>query len=385
VIPYSHRLSWSLRENAIARAVRERQKPYVDLTESNPTRVALTPALPLAALADPRVVRYDPHPKGLSLARQAVSAYYAESRGAPVDAERIVLTASTSEAYALLFKLLCDPGDRVLVPEPSYPLLEMLSALEGIEAVPYALRFDGEWHLDAAALEMPERVRAILVVNPGNPTGAFLKQSELSALARRCTAAGCALICDEVFADFAWTADPRRVPTVAAREDVLAFALSGISKMCGLPQLKLGWCVVAGPPDEAAHALERLELVADTYLSVGTPVQLAAGALLQTRHVFQRRLRERVEANRRALSRARAADESWDILPSEGGWSTVLTVPRTRSEDEWTLALLDAGVLVHPGYFFDFPSTGYLVLSLIVQELDFAQAAEILARVLRAA
>jgi aspartate/methionine/tyrosine aminotransferase len=220
-------------------------------------------------------------------------------------------------------------------------------------------------------------------VNPGNPTGAFLKQAELSALAQRCSAANCALICDEVFADFAWSADPRRVPTVAVREDVLAFALSGISKVCGLPQLKLGWCVVAGPRDEAAHALERLELIADTYLSVGTPVQLAAGTLVEMRHAFQRRLLDRIRGNRRALSRARAPDASWDVLPSEGGWSAVLTVPRTRSEDDWTLALLDAGVLVHPGYFFDFPSSGYLVVSLIAQELDFARAAEILGRVLQ--
>jgi aspartate/methionine/tyrosine aminotransferase len=319
----------------------------------------------------------------LHSARQAVAAYYAESRGAAVDPERIVLTSSTSEAYALLFKLLCDPGDRVLVPEPSYPLFEMLTALEGIESVPYPLRFDGEWHLDGAAMEIPDRARAILVVHPGNPTGAFLKQPELSAVAQRCATARCALICDEVFADFAWSADPRRVPTVAVQEDVLAFALSGISKVCGLPQLKLGWCVVAGPSGEAARALERLELIADTYLSVGTPVQLAAGALLETRHSFQRRVLDRVRANLRALSRVRAPGASWDVLPSEGGWSAILTVPRTRSEDEWTLALLDAGVLVHPGYFFDFPSSGHLVLSLVTQELDFAQAAEILARVLQ--
>jgi aspartate/methionine/tyrosine aminotransferase len=383
VIPFSRRLPWSLGENAIARALRERRQPYLDLTESNPTRVGLTPALRLAALADPRALRYEPHPKGLYAARQAVSAYYAESRGAAVDPERIVLTASTSEAYALLFKLLCDPGDRVLVPEPSYPLFGMLTALEGVEAVAYPLRFDGEWHVDAEGLEIPERARAILVLNPHNPTGAFLKQSELSALAQRCAAARCALVCDEVFADFAWSADPRRVATVATREDVLAFALSGISKVCGFPQLKLGWCVVAGPAAEASRALERLELISDTYLSVATPVQLAAGALLETRHAFQRRVLERVHANRRALSRVRAPDASWDVLPSEGGWSALLTVARTRSEDEWTLALLDAGVLVHPGYFFDFPSSGHLVVSLVAQELDFARAVEILARVLQ--
>jgi alanine-synthesizing transaminase len=383
VIPYSRRLPLA-GENAIARALRERREPYVDLTETNPTRVGLAPNVALDVLADPRALRYHPDAKGMAAARQAVAAYYAESRGAAVDPEHIVLTASTSEAYAMLFKLLCDPGDCVLVPEPSYPLFTMLTALEGVRAVPYPLRFDGEWHLDAADLRFSERTRAVLVVSPGNPTGAFLKEAELAAVARRCAEARCALISDEVFADFAWVADPRRVPTVAARDAVLSFALSGISKVCGLPQLKLGWCVVSGPEDEVERALARLELVADTYLSVATPVQLAAARLLETRHAFQRRVLARVEANRRALLRVRASDAPWDVLTAEGGWSAVLSVPRTRTEEEWVLELLGVGVLVHPGYFFDFPAGAHrLVVSLIAAEGDFSRGAQLLARTLQ--
>ncbi|MFL5312063.1 MAG: pyridoxal phosphate-dependent aminotransferase [Myxococcales bacterium] len=376
-------MPWPSGENAISRALRDRREPYVDLTESNPTRAGLLPAAQLAALSDPRALRYEPHPKGLLAGREAVAAYYADSRGAAVDPERIVLLASTSEAYALLFKLLCDPGDCVLVPEPSYPLFGLLTALEGVEAVPYPLRFDGEWHLDAAALQLPPRARAVLVVSPGNPTGAFLKQEERAALAERCAGAGCALICDEVFADFALVADPQRVPTVAAHGDVLAFALSGLSKVCGLPQLKLGWCAVSGPPDEVSRAVQRLELIADTYLSVATPVQLAAGELLRGRHDFQRRVLDRIRSNRAALLRARSAAAPWDVLPAEGGWSAILSVPRSRSEDGWVLALLEAGVLVHPGYFFDFPAGAHLVLSLLGPEGDFARAAAALAEVIR--
>ena len=365
MIPYSRRLPWTVAENAISCALRDRREPYLDLTESNSTRAGLLPAVQLGALADVRALRYEPHPKGLLAAREAVAAYYADSRGAAVDPERIVLTASTSEAYALLFKLLCDPGDCVLVPEPSYPLLGLLTALEGVQAVPYPLRFDGEWHLDAAAVQFPPRVRAVLAVSPGNPTGAFLKQAERAALAERCASAGCALICDEVFADFALVADPLRVPTAVAYDDVLAFALSGLSKVCGLPQLK------------------RLELIADTYLSVGTPVQLAAGQLLRGRHDFQRRVIDRVRSNRAALLRARSAAAPWDVLPAEGGWSAVLSVPRSRSEDAWVLALLEEGVLVQPGYFFDFPSEAHLVVSLLAPEGDFSRAAAALAEVIR--
>ena len=390
----SKRLPWHTAENAISLALegrRARGLPVVDLTESNPTAIGLP--LPdfhaadlLDALANPASLRYDPQPKGLRAAREAVARYYADKQ-VTIDPERIVLTASTSEAYALLFKLLCDPGDQVLVPEPSYPLFGYLTALESVQAVPYSLAFDGEWHTPAesiwAALDAAPRARAILVVNPGNPTGAFLKRDERDLLARICRERGLALISDEVFADFAAAPDPRRVETVAAFADVLSFSLSGLSKVAGLPQLKLGWCAVSGPPAEVTEALAGLELIADTYLSVGAPVQHAAHVLLESRRPFQQALSMRLATNRAALLAARPADAAWDVLPTEGGWSAILSVPRSTTEEDWTLRLLDRGVLVHPGYFFDFPSGAHLVLSLLLAEGPFAHACTTIAEVLR--
>jgi len=365
----SRRLPWAAPANALSRAREGRR--YVDLTESNPTRVGLRydEAAILAALSSPALLAYDPHPLGLRAAREAVAAYYA-AKGAAVDPERIVLTASTSEAYSFVFKLLCDAGDQVLVPEPSYPLFGWLTSLECVEAVPYETRFDGEWHV--AGLPAAPRARAVLAVSPGNPTGAFLKRDELEAM-RAC---GLPLIVDEVFADFPAGADVRRVETVAGRED--CFALSGLSKVCGLPQVKLGWMVA---PE---RFVPKLEMIADAYLSVSAPAQHGAAALLAARHGFQRQLAARIAANRAALVRARSASAPWDVLPSEGGWSAVLSVPRGRGEEEWALALLDAGVLVHPGYFFDFPSAGFLVVSLILPEAPFEAAASALAAVLNA-
>ncbi len=381
---HSHRLSWEAPENALTRALQARRQaglPICDLTESNPTRVGLPGGPP--SLESPAL--YEPDPKGLRAAREAVARYYAD-KGARVDPEQIVLTASTSEAYSHLFKLLCDPGDQVLVPEPSYPLFGWLTSLDCVQAVPYPLHFDGEWHLDEGslrtALDAAPRARALLIVNPGNPTGAFLKTSERSFLDELCAARGLALISDEVFADFAAAADPRRVATVAGESAVLSFALSGLSKVAGLPQLKLGWCAVSGPAAEARRAALRLELIADTYLGVSGPVQHAAGALLEGRRAFQAKLRERLAANFATLAAARPPAASWNLLPREGGWSAILSVPRSRTEEEHALALLDRGLLVHPGYFFDFQSGAYLVASLLLPEAELARAAAVLAAAL---
>jgi alanine-synthesizing transaminase len=364
------RLDFTQQENALARALARRRAPYIDLTLSNPTQAGL----PTASTTLPAAPAYEPHPRGLWAARDAVAAYHG------ISPERVVLTASTSEAYSWLFKLLCDAGDEVLVPEPSYPLFGYLTALENVRAVPYALRWDGEWHLDASAFHFSPRMRAVLVVSPGNPTGAYLKEPERSALAYACGAHGCALISDEVFADFPAFEDPRRAQSAARYDDVLSFTLSGLSKVAGLPQLKLAWIAASGP--DADEALRRLDLIADTYLSVSTPVQVAAPQLLASRGVFQLAVRERLAINRAALADVRGRGAPWDVLGAEGGWSEVLSVPRSRTEEEWALALLDGGVLVHPGYFFDFAAGAHLVISLLPEPAAFASAVRILARIL---
>lgn len=386
----SRRLSWHAEENALTRALRARRAaglPVIDLTESNPTRVDL-PLPPergdriLRALANPAALVHEPDPKGLRTAREAVARYYAD-KGARVDPEHIVLTASSSEAYSLLFKVLCDPGDAVLVPEPSYPLFGWLTSLEAVRAVPYQLRWDGEWHVDMAslraALDADQRVRAVLVVSPGNPTGAFLKRDERAVLAELCRERDLPIVSDEVFADYAFCDDPLRVATLAAFDDVLSFSLSGLSKVAGLPQMKLGWCAVSGRRASAKQTLAQLELAADAYLSVGAPVQHAAPELLDGREAFQRALLGRIAANRSALAAAREPDDSWDILPAEAGWSALIAVPRAVAEEDLALRLLDRGVLVHPGYFFDFPMGAWLVYSLIPRQSDFAAAAMVLA------
>ncbi|HEX4383797.1 MAG TPA: pyridoxal phosphate-dependent aminotransferase [Myxococcales bacterium] len=364
------RLDFSQKQNRLAQALEARLGSYVDLTVSNPTAVGL----PIGSAQLPAAASYDPQPRGLLEAREAVAQVH------NVEADRIVLAASTSEAYSWLFKLLCDPGDEVLVPQPCYPLFDYLTALESVKAVPYALRYDGEWHLDPSLLKVSKRTKAVLIVSPGNPTGSYLKRGEYSELARLCGPRGIALISDEVFAEFPTGADPRRVHSLAALDAVDAFALSGLSKLAGLPQLKLGWIAASGP--RWRESVARLELIADTYLSVSTPVQLAAPGLIAGRQVFQRALKTRLANNRALLQAARPRDASWDVLHSEGGWSAVLRVPQARPEEDLALELLEAGVLVHPGYFFDFPSGAHLVISLLVAPSDLARGLAILRSVL---
>jgi aspartate/methionine/tyrosine aminotransferase len=297
-------------------------------------------------------------------------------RGFPVGADRVVLSASTSEAYAFLFKLLCDPGDEVLVPRPGYPLFEFLATLESVRVRAYPLAHDGEWHVDVAALQsaVGPRTRAIVVVSPHNPTGACLKGDELDALEALCAERSIALVSDEVFADFSFRDDPRRAVGAARDGPALAFALGGLSKSCGLPQLKLAWTAVTGPEPLRLEALARLEVVADTYLSVSTPVQVAAPELLARREELQAPIRARVRGNLEALRAAIGPGCPASLLEPEGGWSAVLRVPATRTEEERVTRLLEErDVLVHPGYFFDFPHEAFLVLSLLPPEADFAE------------
>jgi len=366
---FSSRLNWSVSANPIARLIDQKRASgatILDLTVSNPTAAGFTyPAEPiLNALADARSLVYEPEPAGIPAARAAVSDYYS----ARVSADRILITASTSEAYAFLFKLLCDPGDEVLVPRPSYPLFEFLADLEAVRVIHYPLVYHGEWAIDFAALEhaVTGRTRAIVLVNPNNPTGSFLKKEELGRLTALCRKHDLAIISDEVFSDYVFEEDSRRVRSLIEVEDVLTFSMSGLSKVAGLPQLKFGWIVISGPAELRRRAFENLELIADTYLSVASPVQWAAGSLLGCREQLQPQIADRIRANFACLQRALPPNSPWSVLKAEGGWYATLQAPRIRSEEEWVLTLLaQDNVLVQPGFFFDFATEAFLVASLL--------------------
>ena len=370
---FSSRLKWDSNPNPLSVLLARKRHDgaaILDLTESNPTRAGFQyPAAEIVgALADPCALRYDPQPRGLLSAREAVAEYYAR-RGVNVAPSRILLTASTSEAYSYLFKMLADPGDEILVPRPSYPLFDYLGAMESVEVRQYSLRYDGSWHIDFPAISsaISSRTRAIVVVNPNNPTGSYLKRAEWERL----QTFGLPILSDEVFSDFAFAPDRERVPTLAGANDVLTFAMSGLSKVAGLPQMKLGWIVASGPGYETA--LEGLEWIADTFLSVSTPVQLALPRILAVSGGIERQIRTQTRANLDHLA-TQTLGSPCRCLTVEGGWYAVLEVPRIRSEEEWALHLLDQkGVLVQPGFFYDFESEAFLVLSLLTPPVAFAQ------------
>ena len=349
----------------------------LDLTSANPTRAGLRypEAEILAALASPAALDYQPDPRGLPGARAAISAYYA-SRGESVDPEDLLLTASSSESYALLFKLLADPGDEILIPAPSYPLFDVLAALESVRLVRYPLVHSPEagWRIQREALEaaLSPRTRAIAVVHPNNPTGSYLRRDEKGWLEALCASRGLPLIADEVFLDYG--RDAAGQTSFATAQGALAFALSGLSKLVGLPQLKLGWIALAGPAQARRRARERLEFIADAYLSVGAPVQHAAPALLGLRSAVQREIRQRVEANEARLRELCAAAAGVRPLEREGGWYAVIELSEAVDEEAFCIRLLEQhGVLVHPGYFFDFERQGVLVVSLLAEPEAFEE------------
>ena len=378
---FSNRLPPNPVPNALSRrlaALHADGVAFVDLTESNPTRAGFEyPADLLRGLSDATALRYEPQPFGLPMAREAVAADHAR-RGAVVSPAQVVLTASTSEAYSWLFKLLCSPGDQVLVPRPSYPLFEHLTRLEAVEATAYDIDYHGRWEIDMASIARAasSRTRAVLVVSPNNPTGSYLKAGELEHLAAICEERELALVIDEVFVDYTLDATPDRVTDVALRTSSLAFSLGGLSKAAGLPQLKLGWIVVGGAPARRNAALDALELIADSYLSVGTPVQVAAADLLARGAAIRDGISRRLRTNLTALQDLAKSFPGTSVLACEGGWYAVIRVPATASEEDVVLGLLDRErILVHPGYFFDFPREAYLVISLLPPVGTFRDAA----------
>ena len=362
---FSSRLAWESTPNTISESLRARRAAgheILDLTESNPTRAGFVFSSEeiLAAFADTRNLLYAPDPLGLPEARAAVAAHQG------VEADRVVLASSTSESYSWLFKLLANPGDEVLVPRPSYPLFDFLAGLESVKTRHYPLSYHEGWWVRSDLLRplITKRTRAILLVNPNNPTGSFIKDHELAQLAAIAQEHSLALISDEVFADYGFGSDPRRVTTIDGVEGVNTFCLGGLSKAALLPQMKLGWIVCGGP--DRVQAMDRIELIADTYLSVGTPIQHAAPKLLETIPAIQNQVRSRTASNLALLSGRH--------LHVEGGWYATIRMPRTRSEEQWALTLIeDAGVLVQPGYFYDFEEEAYLVLSLLTDPAVFAE------------
>lgn len=377
---FSARTDWDAAPNRLTRLLsrlRAERVPLIDLTESNPTRCGFT--FPdqeiLRFLSNVESLTYDPDPRGLAVAREAVAADY-RGRGVEISPERILLTASSSEAYSFLFRLLAAPGDPVLVPAPCYPLFELLARINDVVLRPYTLDAGHRFSIDLDEVEREIaaiRPRALLVVSPGNPTGAFLKRAEMEALSRICAAADVPIICDEVFGDYALAEDATRAATMIGPRPTLTFVLNGLSKMLALPQLKLGWIAVSGPEAMAAEAMRRLEVIADTFLSVNTPVQNALPGLLTLRRGIQAQVLERLVVNKLRIERSAGSNGPCRCLPIDGGWSAILQVPRTRNDEEWALMLAEEEqVVTHPGYLFDFPSEGHLVVSLLPEPGVFA-------------
>jgi aspartate/methionine/tyrosine aminotransferase len=377
---FSDRTAWKLTPNRFSQVqaeLRSAGSELLDLSLSNPTRADIhydAEAI-LGALAQPEALDYDPQPKGLLHARQAVVEYYhADHQGYDLDPESIILTTSTSEGYSYVFRLLCNPGDEILVPKPSYPLFDFLADLQDVHLVPYPLLYDHGWQIDLPSLyqAVSPRTRGIVLVHPNNPTGSYTHSAEVVDLNHFCKTNGLALIVDEVFLDYPHDGVSRS--SFALNSEALTFTLSGLSKIAALPQMKVAWIVTSGPETGKSAALARLEVIADTYLSVNAPLQLATPVLLDQRKSIQALLLDRVRTNLQELDRQLSHGKKCTRLEMEGGWYVILRVPVTQSDEDLTIDLLrKIGVLVHPGHFYDFSEDGYLILSLITPTPDFRE------------
>lgn len=369
---FSHRTDWKLTPNRFTEAQRDvlaAGMEVLDLTVSNPVRAEIhyDEETILGALTNPGVMDYDPQPKGLRSAREAVANYYREQHEEfDVDPEAIVLTTSTSEGYSYVFRLLCNPDDEVLVPKPSYPLFEFLADLQDVKLVPYPLLYDHGWQIDFPSLykAVNHRTRAVVVVHPNNPTGSYVEDRERAELNDFCREYDLSLIVDEVFLDYAHDGVAR--PTFAVNAGALTFTLSGLSKISSLPQMKLAWIVTSGPKEKVSRAMDRLEVIADTFLSMNAPIQLAVPAFLEQRKSVQPLLIDRLRANREELDRQLAKQTTCARLDVQGGWYAILRVPVKQADEDLAIDLIrKMSVVVHPGHFYDFASDGYLVVSLI--------------------
>ncbi len=382
---FAKRTNWKLEENPYSRALRQCRESgaaILDLTASNPTTCGFEydETAILAALHSSAALEYDPQPKGLLNAREAVVRYYVQKdASAALDPERLILTTGTSEAYSFLFRLLCEPGDEVLVAQPSYPLFEFLADIQDVRLRAFHLFYDHGWQFDFHEIEtaVGERTRAILVVHPNNPTGHFVTSGEAARLTALCREHQLALVVDEVFLDYELrpkTAGKNHHGSFVANNDALTLVLSGLSKISALPQMKLGWIALNGPDALVSDAMARLEVIADTYLSLSAPLQHALPGLLAQREVMQPQLVARIEANLRELDAQLARQSLVSRLALEGGWYAVLRVPATQSDEQLAIRLLEAtSVLVHPGHFYNFPAEGYLVVSLLARAEEFSE------------
>ncbi len=375
---FAKRTNWNLETNRLSAALaahRAAGKPLIDLTVSNPTECGFQydEEAILSALRNPAALKYEPNPRGLAVARGAVAKYYSE-RGAAVSNDDIFLTTSTSEAYSYVFRTLCNPDDEVLIPEPSYPLFEFLADILDVRLARYPLVYDYGWQIDFHGLQqvITPQTRGVIVVHPNNPTGHFSKTEEMRKLNEICASREIAIIADEVFLDFGL--DEKRHSTFAANSGALTFTMSGLSKICGLPQMKAAWLIAGGPEPFKAQALARLEVIADTYLSMNAPTQWAMPTLLGQRGEFQKQLMCRIKENLAELDKQLAGQKSCSRLDVEGGWNAVIRVPATCSDEELAIDLLvGKRVYAHPGHFYDFPPRGYLVVSLITLTSEFAE------------
>ncbi|HUE42576.1 MAG TPA: pyridoxal phosphate-dependent aminotransferase [Candidatus Sulfotelmatobacter sp.] len=396
-VMFAERTNWNLAPNRLSEALATHLaagKRLYDLSASNPTEVGFTvnaEAL-MHALQNPATLTYVPDPKGIVRARQAVAEYYAD-RDDEISAEDVILTASTSEAYSFVFRAMCNPGDELLVPAPSYPLFGFLADIHDVRLAHYPLVYDHGWQIDFHALEgaITPRTRGIIVVNPNNPTGHYVKPEALATLNEICSSRDLALIADEVFLDFAHETNgvrrdvlkaprpPRpggekKPPSLATNNGALTFTMSGLSKISGLPQMKAAWLVTSGPEALKKQALDRIEVIADTYLSMNAPIQLALPSFLDQRHSFQKQVLTRVKRNLGELDRQLMVRKSCSRLEIEGGWYAIVRVPATRTDDELAVDLLTKrGIYVHPGHFYDFAKDGHLIVSLIMPEREFAE------------